>query len=132
MWPDHCVQGSIGADFHPYLDRCSRRSRRSRRISYSYSGRALPGSALTVASPPLHTPAPRLAAHALHRADTDVVVRMGTNPKADSYSAFGDAFGGRFEKTELEQVLRDASIDHVRSWLSDGSSGAPVLRWVLG
>lgn len=40
---------------------------------------------------------------------------MGMNPKADSYSAFGDAFGGRFERTELEQVLRDNEIEHVRT-----------------
>ena len=40
---------------------------------------------------------------------------MGMNPKADSYSAFGDTFGGRFERTELEQVLRDNEIEHVRT-----------------
>ena len=46
-------------------------------------------------------------------AETDVVVRKGTNKGVDSYSGFGDAFGGRWEKTELADVLRAAGVTHV-------------------
>ena len=46
-------------------------------------------------------------------ADTDVVVRKGTNKGVDSYSGFGDAFEGRWEKTELARVLRENGITDV-------------------
>ena len=42
-----------------------------------------------------------------------MVVRKGTNKGVDSYSGFGDAFGGRWEKTELADVLRAAGITDV-------------------
>ena len=42
-----------------------------------------------------------------------MVVRKGTNKGVDSYSGFGDAFGGRWEKTELADVLRAAGVTHV-------------------
>ena len=44
------------------------------------------------------------------RADSDIVVRKGANKGVDSYSGFGDAFEGKWEKTELEEVLKKAGI----------------------
>lgn len=35
----------------------------------------------------------------------DVVVAKGTHPRADSYSGFGDAHGGRYERTPLAAEL---------------------------
>lgn len=46
-------------------------------------------------------------------ADTDVVVRKGTVKGVDSYSGFGDAFEGKWEKTELCEVLTKAGIKEV-------------------
>jgi nicotinamidase/pyrazinamidase len=45
MWPDHCVQGSVGAEFHPHLARASsdvviRKGTNSRVDSYSGFGDA--------------------------------------------------------------------------------------------
>ena len=54
--------------------------------------------------------------------DTDPVVLKGKDRRVDSYSGFGDKTGGRFEKTELESVLRAAGIKHVR-----GSCAAAVI-----
>ena len=67
MWPNHCVQGTLGAEFHARLVRGSE----------------------------------------------DIVVRKGTYARVDSYSGFGDAQGGRVERTELEDVLRDRGITDV-------------------
>lgn len=46
-------------------------------------------------------------------AASDVVVQKGKNRAVDSYSGFGDASGGRMEKTELEDVLRSRGIVEV-------------------
>ncbi len=46
----------------------------------------------------------------LHRSAPDVVVCKGTNRLVDSYSGFGDAFHGRYERTRLELDLRAAAI----------------------
>ncbi len=62
LWPDHCVQGSHGAELHPDVG------------------------------------AERF----------DAVVRKGTDPRIDSYSAFFD--NGRRKATELEAILRGARI----------------------
>lgn len=42
-----------------------------------------------------------------------VVILKGTHPDVDSYSAFGDGFDKTMEKTELEDKLKDAKIDHL-------------------
>lgn len=68
MWPDHCVQGEHGAEFH------------STKAIYSYP---------------------------------HVVVQKGCNPLVDSYSGFGDAFGGKFEKTNMDDVLCKHGITKV-------------------
>ena len=68
MWPNHCVQGSPGAEFHKDLVR-------------------LP---------------------------TDKIVRKGKHPDTDSYSGFGDSsLDKRFEKTELESLLRANGVTDV-------------------
>lgn len=67
MWPAHCIQGTLGAEFHPHLVRS-------------------PG---------------------------DIVVRKGTFARVDSYSGFGDAQGGKVERTELEEVLRSRGVTDV-------------------
>jgi nicotinamidase/pyrazinamidase len=59
LWPDHCVQGTPGADFHPALDRTPLRA----------------------------------------------VIRKGTDPAVDSYSAFRDNRRGRL--TGLAGLLRE-------------------------
>jgi len=65
MWPDHCVQGTPGAEFHPDL--------RMDRVTH--------------------------------------IVRKGTNPDADSYSAFQDNYGK--VKTDLEDFLKSKQIELV-------------------
>ena len=42
MWPDHCVQGSLGAEFHPHLERADsdvvvRKGKNERVDSYRYA-----------------------------------------------------------------------------------------------
>ncbi|QAY76598.1 bifunctional nicotinamidase/pyrazinamidase [Sphingosinicella sp. BN140058] len=64
LWPDHCVQGTAGADFHPGL------------------------------------------AAALDRAD--LILRKGTNPAVDSYSAFYE--NDRSTATGLAGYLRDKKV----------------------
>ena len=49
----------------------------------------------------------------LVRAEGDIVVPKGTHAGVDSYSAFGDKFGGQFERTILEAQLRDKGVTHV-------------------
>jgi nicotinamidase/pyrazinamidase len=69
LWPDHCVQGSGGAELHPSLPR-----------------------------PPL-----------------TAIVRKGTDPQVDSYSAFRnnwDAQGTR-RPTGLAGMLRELAVDAV-------------------
>ena len=63
LWPDHCVAGSHGADFHPDLER-----------------------------PPRAT-----------------IVRKGSRPTIDSYSAFFE--NDRITQVGLDSLLRPAGID---------------------
>jgi nicotinamidase/pyrazinamidase len=65
LWPDHCVQGTAGADFHPELDRDFFRA----------------------------------------------IVRKGTDPMVDSYSAFRD--NHREHPTGLASLLRELGVGHV-------------------
>jgi nicotinamidase/pyrazinamidase len=65
LWPDHCVQGTAGADLHPELER--------------YFFRA--------------------------------VIRKGTDPRVDSYSAFRD--NHREHPTGLAGLLHELSVGHV-------------------
>ena len=65
LWPDHCVQGSTGAELHARLDR--------------------------------------------NRIDT--VIRKGTDPEIDSYSAFFD--NGHRKATGLEAFLRSREVTDV-------------------
>ena len=65
LWPDHCVQGSHGAEFVPELD--------TRRI--------------------------------------EAIIRKGTNPRIDSYSALFD--NGHRKATGLADFLRGRGIDSV-------------------
>lgn len=65
MWPDHCVQGSHGAEFHKDLN--------TSKISH--------------------------------------IVRKGTNPEIDSYSAFQD--NNHFMQTDLDNYLKEKNIELV-------------------
>jgi nicotinamidase/pyrazinamidase len=65
LWPDHCVQGTAGADFHPELDRDVFRA----------------------------------------------IIRKGTDPRVDSYSAFRD--NHREHPTGLASLLRELGVGHV-------------------
>jgi nicotinamidase/pyrazinamidase len=65
LWPDHCVQGSAGAELHPRLERRSFRA----------------------------------------------VIRKGTDPRVDSYSAFRD--NHREHPTGLAGMLRELGVGHV-------------------
>lgn len=65
LWPDHGVQDTPGAQFHPALD--------TTRVAH--------------------------------------VVRKGTDPDADSYSAFFD--NARLRQTDLDQYLKANSVDEV-------------------
>jgi len=122
MWPDHCVEDSIGADFHPYLARFVFNSPcGSSQASLEHAPLSF-GQLTANSSRPFFVCVCVCGGCDSH--GSDVVVRMGTNPKADSYSAFGDAFGGKYERTELADVLRKAAIEHVRScpattWLAE-------------
>jgi len=64
LWPDHCIQRSAGADFHPAI------------------------------------------ADAVARAD--LIVRKGTNPAVDSYSAFFE--NDHVTRTGLAGALRDRGV----------------------
>jgi nicotinamidase/pyrazinamidase len=50
---------------------------------------------------------------ALARGAGDEVVRKGTLAAVDSYSGFGDARRGRYERTRLEALLRGRGVTHV-------------------
>jgi nicotinamidase/pyrazinamidase len=65
LWPDHCVQGTPGADFHPELERQFFRA----------------------------------------------IIRKGTDPQVDSYSAFRD--NHREHPTGLASLLRELGVGHV-------------------
>ena len=67
LWPDHCIQGSKGAEFHPKI------------------------------------------AGAVVRAE--MIVRKGTNPEVDSYSAFLE--NDKVTKTGLAGYLRDKGIERI-------------------
>ena len=43
----------------------------------------------------------------------DIVILKGCNPRIDSYSAFGDAKGHRYERTSLEDALKSSGITDV-------------------
>lgn len=62
MWPDHCVQGTPGAEFHPGLDTTT----------------------------------------------AQVIIRKGTNPEVDSYSAFYE--NDQITKTGLTGYLRQMGV----------------------
>lgn len=63
MWPDHCVQGSHGAEFHKDLN----------------------------------------------TSNINHIVRKGTNPEIDSYSAFQD--NNHFMQTDLDNYLKEKNIE---------------------
>jgi nicotinamidase/pyrazinamidase len=65
LWPDHCVQATAGADFHPELERQFFRA----------------------------------------------IIRKGTDPRVDSYSAFRD--NHREHPTGLASLLRELGVGHV-------------------
>ncbi len=65
LWPDHCVQGTKGADFHPDLDTTK----------------------------------------------FDLIIRKGTNPEIDSYSAFFE--NDRKTRTGLEGYIKDLGLNKV-------------------
>lgn len=65
MWPDHCVQGSHGAEFHKDLN--------TSKINH--------------------------------------IVRKGTSPEIDSYSAFQD--NNHFMQTDLDNYLKEKNIELV-------------------
>ncbi len=65
LWPDHCIQGSDGAAFHPALDTMR----------------------------------------------ADVVIRKGSNPAVDSYSAFFE--NDKATATGLAGLLRDRGCEHL-------------------
>ena len=65
LWPDHCIQGSIGSRFHPDLN---------------------------------HTRA-------------DVMIRKGSNPAVDSYSAFYE--NDKVTSTGLHGYLKNLSLIHI-------------------
>jgi nicotinamidase/pyrazinamidase len=67
LWPNHCVEGSEGVEFHTDLQ----------------------------------------------LRDTCLKVLKGRHPGVDSYSAFGDIFEGKYERTELEALLKKESISRV-------------------
>lgn len=43
----------------------------------------------------------------------DFMVRKGTKKNVESYSAFGDEFGGKYEKTELNEWLKSKTITDI-------------------
>ena len=65
LWPDHCVQGTRGAELHEEL----------------------------------------------RTGSIDRVIRKGTDPRVDSYSAFFD--NARKHKTDLDSVLREQGVEEV-------------------
>ena len=95
MWPDHCVQGSLGAAFHEDL------------LVYGV------GCCWRVVWQGVRAVGPTSCDL---RSDTDVVVRKGKDARVDSYSGFGDKTDDkRFEKTELQDILQRNNIRHVRN-----------------
>ncbi len=64
LWPDHCIQGSIGSRFHPDLN---------------------------------HTRA-------------DVIIRKGSNPAVDSYSAFYENENDKVTSTGLHGYLKNREV----------------------
>lgn len=88
MWPDHCVQGSRGAEFHPEL-------------VTDIGSVVMRGD--TVGD------APDAALDA-----RDHVIRKGTVREVDSYSGFGDATEDKSkELTPLRALLRSRGIEAV-------------------
>ena len=66
VWPDHCVQGTPGAEISPLLKRTG----------------------------------------------NEIIIKKGkdTSNQVDSYSAFGDAYQGKFETTELRTKVSDMGL----------------------
>jgi len=88
MWPDHCVQGSRGAEFHPSLE--------------TDVGLVLQAGDDVGSGPDASVD------------KRDIVVRKGTVREVDSYSGFGDASPDHVkEKTPLAALLRSRGIDLV-------------------
>lgn len=134
MWPDHCVQGSSGAEFHPSL-----MARPGPRLQ---AGDSVPGPQETEAATAAGAVAAaaagaapgagargraddagsgrRAAAAAAASGDTptpgpaDVVIRKGTVRDVDSYSGFGDATEDKLkELTPLRALLTSRGIEVV-------------------
>ena len=77
-----------------------------------FSTVALPGGGAQALWPPhcvQHTPGAALHAR-LHTDARDVLIRKGTSPHVDAYSAFGDALGG---PTPLRDALRARGVRHL-------------------
>jgi nicotinamidase/pyrazinamidase len=88
MWPDHCVQGSAGAEFHPDLE--------------THIARSLQAGD---DAGPEHDPAVD---------GGDTVIRKGTVREVDSYSGFGDATPDKTkELTPLRSLLESRGIGAV-------------------
>lgn len=51
--------------------------------------------------------------HTLIMTKNDKIIRKGTKENVESYSAFGDEFGGKYEKTELEYWLKSKNITDI-------------------
>jgi nicotinamidase/pyrazinamidase len=43
----------------------------------------------------------------------DKIIQKGTKPNVESYSAFGDEFGGKYEKTDLNKWLKNKKITDI-------------------
>lgn len=51
--------------------------------------------------------------HTLIMTKNDKIIRKGTKENVESYSAFGDEFGGKYEKTELDYWLKSKNITDI-------------------
>ena len=71
LWPTHCVQNTVEAEIHPYIQQKSNM----------------------------------------------IVIRKGQNINIDSYSAFGDKLGGKYEKTFLDNIL---SLNNINTLVLTG------------
>jgi nicotinamidase/pyrazinamidase len=44
---------------------------------------------------------------------TDKIIKKGTKSNVESYSAFGDQFGGKYEKTDLDNWLKSQNVTDI-------------------
>jgi len=44
---------------------------------------------------------------------SDIIIKKGQNSEVESYSAFGDAFGNKYEKTLLQDILQSKNITDI-------------------